>query len=356
MALRKIGKIWHAYYRNENGSLVTRSTGCSDKREAEKTERILMKEARVARARHRLGLAATIHAASTPRPGRPHRRHLKLADALDAAGKYKTIGNTTAKAWRRFIAVLPCKYIDEITSDLAYAYLQEKYGGEERGKSYNNNRSSLNAVINLVRMDAGIERSPFEIVPTRQFETRGYRPLSVQEFEKVFAASDLLWQTAELIGWHTGLRESDCHAVGPAHIKDGGIYRLPDKTRRFGRRVWIPIKQQLQQWLDMLPPSLDDRFCGFVPDTRGTNAFKDYFGELLRDLEIKDNEDGIVGFPSIRKAFVTRCDEADIPRHATRGMVGHVDNDQTDDYSFDRVSARKILELPDPDIQMLKCM
>ncbi len=352
MALRKIGKIWHAYYRNETGSLVTRSTGCSEKRDAEKTERLLMKEARIARARQRLGLTATVHASSTPRPGRQRRRRLKLADALEAAGKYKAIGNTTAKAWRRFVTLAPCKYIDEITSDIAYAYLQTQYGGEDRGKSYNNNRSSLNAVINLVRMDAGIERSPFEIVPTRQFETRGYRPFSVKEFESIFAAADLLWKTAVLIGWHTGLRESDCHAIGQEHIKDGGIYCLPDKTRRYGRKVWVPLKPQLQRWLENLPPSLDGRFCGFVPDTRGTNSFKDYFGELLRELKIEDNEIGIVGFHSLRKAFVTRCDEAHIPRHAIRGMVGHVEDDQTDDYSFDRITARKLLDLPDP---ALKC-
>jgi hypothetical protein len=49
---------------------------------------------------------------------------------------------------------------------------------------------------------------------------------------------------------------------------------------------------------------------------------------------------------------VSRLDAAGIPRHAIRGMVGHVSDDTTDLYSHDLTTARQILDLPAPDIQL----
>jgi len=349
MALRLIGEIWHAYYRNEHGKLVTRSTGNTVKTEAAKIERILMRETRVKRARVRLGLAPAL-LESDKKNSHKHSRRLKLADALEAAAKYKPIGETAIKHWRRFVKNMPYRYMDEITPQIAYNYLDQQYGGDDHGKTFNNNRCSLNRIFQLLRLDSGIDNSPFDKVPMRQFSPIGFRPFSEQEFILIFKSSTLLWKTAELIAWHTGLRECDCHAIGESNIKDGGISWLPGKTARFKRKVWVPVKDQLRRWLDKLPPSLDGRFCGFEPDSRDSNEFETYFTRLLEQLGIKDNEDGQVGFPSIRKSFVTRLDEAHIARHAIRGMVGHVSDDQTDDYSFDRQSAKKILELPDPEL------
>ena len=75
-------------------------------------------------------------------------------------------------------------------------------------------------------------------------------------------------------------------------------------------------------------------------------TFRRTFGALLRRLKIEDTADGFVAFNSLRDSFVTRCDAAGIPRHAVRGLVGHVSDDQTDLYSHDLTTARLVQQLP----------
>ena len=99
---------------------------------------------------------------------------------------------------------------------------------------------------------------------------------------------------------------------------------------------------------------------GFAPegpeyDRRLTDVMaRGAFGELLDRLGIRDNDRGIVGFNSFRNSFVTRCDAAGVPRHAIRGIVGHVSDDMTDLYSHDLESARQIQNLPSVKLEMPK--
>ena len=93
-------------------------------------------------------------------------------------------------------------------------------------------------------------------------------------------------------------------------------------------------------------PRVNDYVFGCFKFSRKSSGFKTAFGTLLDSLDIRDNELGIVNFNCFRDSFITRCDQENLPRHATRGMVGQVSDDTTDLYSHDLETARRIQKFP----------
>lgn len=365
MALRKRGKdnFYHAYFRKlvtrPDGTLCYTATtvnlGTADLATARALEAELMAKAKAARLHQRakahlarLEAEAGLHPETPPpdHPARVHRRkRLKLSEWAESAAKYRDISKDSAKIFNRFIKAVPERYFDEITPDRAFAYLDENYGGRGKGKSFNNNKTVMNTIFRLLRIDAGIEESPFERIPNRKHESDHQRPFTEEEFRRIYAAAKEPWKTAVLISWWTGLRQESVFKLKWAAIEDDVLTTRPGKTARFGRSVQIPIHPQLAEALAKLPRK-NEYVLGCFSFSRVSSAFHRYFGELLDGLGITANEGEVVNFNCLRDNFVTRCDEAGLPRHATRGMVGHVEDDQTDLYSHDLSSARKIQSLP----------
>jgi len=365
MALRQRGKhnFWHVYFRTvvarPDGSLKyatkTVNLGTADLIEARALEAEYMAKNRAARL-HQRATAAMIRleVAAGTRPAedlpapitREHRRkRLKLDAALDAAAKYKTIGETAAKHFRAFVKAIGVKYMDEVTPEMAFDYLSAKFPRPDQGKSFNNVKTSLNAVFRLLLLDADLPESPFAKIPNRAISSKHQRPFSEEEFRRIYHAAPEPWKTAVLIAWFTGLRQKDVFLLRWDQIEADLLTTIPAKTARFGRAVRIPIHPQLADALRQLP-RVGARVLGAWDYNPKSVSFRSAFGDLLRSLGISDSPAGIVNFNSLRDSFVTRCDEAGIPRHAVRGLVGHVSDDQTDLYSHDLATARLVQQLP----------
>jgi len=360
MALRRLGKnnFYHAYFRSlvaqPDGSLrkVQRLVNLytDDLVTAQALEAELMIKNRIARRKQRLEahfLKLEIEAGRRPasdlpviQPARRRRKRLKIADALDAAAKYRPVGETAAKCWRAFVRDIGCTYMDEVTAEAAFDYLNRKY----KGKTYNNVKSALNAIFRVTLLDADLQESPFGRVPRQTFVPDHQRPFTEEEFVRIYQAAEEPWKSAVLIAWFTGLRQKDVFTLRWRQIDGDIITTIPAKTARFGRAVQIPIHPQLAEALKKLP-RVGDRVLGAWPYRPATKKFKGYFPGLLKQLGVQDNERGIVNFNCCRDSFVTRCDAAGIPRHAVRGLVGHVSDEQTDLYSHDLTSARLIQQL-----------
>ena len=364
MALRRRGKdkFYHAYFRTlraqPDGTLryamTTVNLGTGDLVTARAMEADLMARAKAARIRCRVeahmrhleeAAGAVPEFPVPPSPVRVQRRkRLKLSDWAVTVAKYRDIGEASRLVFSRFVRLVPEKYFDEVTPESAFSYLNRQYGGPGKGKSFNNTKTSLNVIFNLLRIDAGIEESPFAKIPNRRHESRHQRPFTEDEFRRIYAAAREPWKTAVLIAWWTGLREESVFNLRWSAIAGDVLTTMPGKTARFGRAVQIPIHPQLQAALDALPRK-NDYVLGCYKITKG-GAFHHQFRALLDSLHIVTDKSGIVNFNSIRDSFVTRCDEAGLPRHATRGLVGHVSDRETDLYSHDLSSARQIQNLP----------
>jgi len=365
MALRKRGKrgYWHAYFRtvmsNPDGTLRyamrTVNLGTSDLATARAMESELMAKNRAARLHQRaeahmirLDVAAGLRPASDD-PGKPkkvHRRkRLALSDALETAGKYREIGETAKKRFRAFVKSIKLSYMDEVTPEVAFDYLSRKCPNESSGKNFNNIKSALNAVFRLTLLESGLDESPFAKIPNRTLSSKHQRPFTEEEFVRIYQAAPEPWKSASLIAWFTGLREKDVFLLRWDQIDGDVLTTTPAKTARFGRAVQIPIHPQLMEALAKLPRN-GERVLGAWPYDPQAISFRRFFGKLLNDLGICDNDQGMVVFNSFRDSFITRCDEAGIPRHAIRGIVGHTDDNMTDLYSHDLTSARKVQLLP----------
>lgn len=365
MALRKRGKsgTWHAYFRTvvslPDGKLKYATTTVNlytdDLITARAMEADLMAKNKAARQHQRatakirqLEVTAGIRPVEDlPQPiiRQKRVRRLAIADALEAAAKYKSVGETTAKRFRAFAKAVKLKYMDEVTPDIAFEYLCSKAPDDSSGKNFNNIKSALNAVFRLTLLDSGMAESPFAKIPNRSLSSKHQRPFTEAEFVRIHHAAQEPWKTAVLIAWFTGLRQKDVFLLRWDQIEGDVLTIVPAKTARFGRAVQIPVHPQLAEALQNLP-RCGDRVLGAWCYDPGAAAFKRAFGDLLRSLGIKDNIHGKVVFNSLRDSFITRCDEAGIPRHAIRGIVGHTEDNMTDLYSHDLTSARQVQQLP----------
>ena len=372
MALLQRGKnnYYHCYYRTvvakEDGTLkyATRTVNLytTSLVEAEALEAELLKKNKAAcqhqrSEAHRIRLeveAGFRPVSDLPGPIMREKRQkrLALAAALEAAGKYRTLGETTCKHFRSFVRDIGLRYMDEVTPEIAFDYLNGRTNAESSGKSFNNIKSALNTVFRLTLLDSGLKESPFALIPNRALTSKHQRPFTEEEFIRIYRAAPEPWKTAVLIAWHTGLRQKDVFLLRWDQIDGDILVTTPAKTARFGRSVRIPLHPQLMSALDKVPRD-GERILGAWQYSPRNVSFQTFFGRLLDKLGIRDNDQGIVTFNSLRDSFVTRCDAAQIPRHATRGMVGHVSDDQTDLYSHDLASARLIQNLPPPDLEEL---
>ena len=365
MALRKRGKdgYYAAYFRTvislPDGKLKYATTTVNlfttDLVEARAMEADLMAKNKAARQHQRatakirqLEVAAGIRPVEElPQPviRQKRIRRLALADALEAAEKYKNVGETMARRFRSFVKSVEVKYMDEVTPELAFEYLCNTCPETSSGKNYNNIKSALNAVFKLTLLDSGMEESPFSKIPNRSLSSKHQRPFTDEEFIRIYTAAEEPWKTACLISWFTGLRQKDVFSLKWDQIEGDVLTTLPAKTARFGRAVQIPIHPQLAEALQKLP-HCNERVLGAWDYRQKSISFRRSFCALLRKLNIEDDVHGIVCFNSLRDSFVTRCDAAGVPRHAIRGIVGHTEDSITDLYSHDLTSARLIQKLP----------
>ena len=365
MAIRKIKNRYYIYYRDQDGKHRTMSLGTSDPEKAKaEHDRVwgLIQSAKVATKalnRHAMifpdAVVKEIEQANPIPPRVPReKKRLKLVDMLELAQQYRDVSDDGIKSFNRFLEWCGKRYTHavDITPQIALEYLEERYGSGN-GKSFNNNKSALNVIFRSCLIQAELERSPFEFLQNKRVRNiENHRPLTVEEFRKAFTAAREPWKTASLISWHTALRRETCFRLAWKHInqQDKSITIMPGKTARFGRAVYIPIHDELWQWLLTLPRPADDNtpILSQFPKLRIWRKNKNisYFVGLLQSLGIVDTEQGKASFHSLRASFVTRCDEYGITRAATKGIAGHVDDKITDLYSHDHKSARQILDLP----------
>lgn len=352
MALRKRGRYYYAYFVQwERSGLelrkrqVERCLYTDDKHVAKVIETKLMNDARTASTEARAG--AKIEAilnGGTVSVKRTVKRRLSVADALKCAERHREVGATAKKHWMRFVRDGGFAFLDEVTPEDALTYLEKI--APNGGKSYNNARSALNGIFKLVLIDAGLSSSPFDLVRPVRVSSVAQRPITRDEYERILAVAPSPWREAVQIAWFTGMREKDVFTLKWSEIHGDLIRKLPAKTARFRREVLIPIHPRLQELLSTIPHR-GERVLGAWSYKPNYVGFASKFGKILDEAKVERDGYSTVNFNSLRNSFISRCDAAGIPRHAVRGIVGHVSDSMTDLYSHDEASARLIQNLPE---------
>lgn len=364
MAIRKIKNRYYIYYRDQDGKHRTLSLGTSDPEKAKiEHDRLyhLIQSAKVTTKilnRHagifpeKVAQAMQENNPIPPRVPREKKR-LKLVDMVEIARRHRDISPRSEKDFLRFVRKSKCKYADEVTSQIVQHYLDTCYS-VGNGKTYNNQKSIINTIFRCCLIQLGLDVSPATRIVNRRVKDEDiehFRNLLQEEFIAAYNAALEPWKTASLIAWHTALRAETCFKLAWRHINETerAITIMPGKTGRFGKEVYIPIHSELWERLNAIPRPADDTtpiLSQFPKRRNWTGGTPTYYVGLLKSLNITDTAAGKASFHSLRASFITRCDEQQIVRTATRGVAGQIDDQITDLYSHDKVNARKILELP----------
>ena len=352
MALRKRGNRYFAYYRDIDGKQVTCALKTSVKSEAVSMHEKLMVQVRAKKGMHEI----VKRFPSTMRPEEnivsiavqpEHKRGtLAISEMWETALKYRQLSESHKKSFDRFQREIRVRYADQVTPSLALEYLEKNYS-KGNGKTFNNNKTILNTIFKLCLVEANLKASPFEKILNRRVnKVESHRPLTKDEYEKIMNSDDRACRLMACLSWYTGMRLETCARVSGAMIdlNDNSLTITPGKTSRFKRAVYIPIHKKLMDYLktnfefNEMPFSVQ---AGF----KNEKSFSIRFIRLLKNLNINDTEDGKASFHSIRASFITRMDEAGIPRHAIQGIVGQVSEFTTNLYSHDKETAKMILSL-----------
>lgn len=374
--LERHGRTWRAVW-VVDGKVFRRSTGTSDRREAEKKlaefvapYRLKMEagqDTKAAKAARRAGLAAT-------------------ATALSASAKAKraTAGRLAvplSKAWNTFTSSLSRKPVSEGTSRMYEAQFDQflRWMQEHRPlavgvadvddetakefmrdvkkqwspKTFNNYRALLAMVWGVLDKEAGLDGfNPWKSIAAMDKETHTRRELSVEELARVVCSLDGEMRVLFAIGIYTGLRLGDAVNLtwGVVDLARGFIQWTPHKTKKHGTVVRIPLFPALAAILAETPakqrrgrilPQLSAEYqkSSSYTSERVQRVFAaagiDTQGDTGRanPKNTKTTRKAVeVGFHSLRHTFVSLCANAGVPLHIVQAIVGHTNTAMTTHY------------------------
>lgn len=275
---------------------------------------------------------------------KPKSELLLITDIFDKYCSIKEPSINTYKTLARFLTSLDSGLVfaSEITPDMALKYLQKNYG-KQAPKTFNTNKSSLSLVFETLKF-FGV-KNPFAGIGNRKFDSVHYRAFSRDEVLRLLeACGETYYYGLVLICLYTGLRKGDIVELQWSDIKDNVIVKIPNKTERNKRAVYIPLHNEILKFLETLDKSSEYLFPLALKGYNGGYAHR-LFEDILTKAKIITNSEGVASFHSLRATFITNCEEHGISRQVIQGFVGHKSPLMTELYSQDTISAKQVCSL-----------
>ena len=360
-----------------DGKTYTRTTGTTDRREAEKrlAEFVapfnLGSEAAIIEGltAKLAGVKAEIKRREDERPA------LTLADLWEA---YRTsprrpdCGASSLEVYRSKVERLvewTAKHHPEATEvrDFTEATAGEFFtdlAAELQPETYNAYLMTMRLVWRVVKKEARWTQDPFAEIQRKRPMRHRRRELTLDELRRVAAAVSGEYRTLFATGIYTGLRLGDCALLKWESIDAGRglISVVPMKTARHsqGKRLEIPIHPTLAAIFCETPPS---RRKGYVNPTLAelykTNRGARLSAEIQKIFAACGIETGeaiegrksravSVSFHSLRHTFVSLCANAGTPLSVVQAIAGHSDPKMTEHYFHESLAAtrRAVATLP----------
>ena len=355
MALRKIHNTYYVYFKDIDGTQRTRSLKTTDKATAERLHRSFMvalqsKKGELAIMQHfpeRFPQSAEVKSIAPP-IDTPANQRFRLDRMLPELDKIKAPSGTDRRIIKRFIEKCGKKYADEVTPQVALAYLEKHYTGGRNFKNFNNNRCALNKAFKLLLVKMSLDKSPFAPIACRSVENvESHRPITAEEFKRIFDAAEEPFRTAACLGFYAGADMSTAFGL-PCNAVNLDTRIIFWRRPKSGVRFVCGIHRELLQMLRKInfDPESTAPILSCIAKTCSTTR-NVYFRELFDRLGIAGTDEGSASFHSFRSSFFTRCDEADLHRRTTSLAGGHKQDIMNDLYSHDVSAAHEVETLPD---------
>lgn len=367
------GKIISHIYRArwvKDGKVYTRTTGTSDKREAEKVLADLVhpfaaetKEKRESEMLARLqGTRAEIQAWKDAQPAlgikaaftayrksqsRPNRGNDDTLDRYE--GQYLEFAKWLA------VHHPNVQELRHVTQDMAEGFAAE-IKATRSANTFNKRITLYRSIWEHLAQSARLTLNPWKTIRKMELETHTRRELTIDELRRVCEPLEGEMRLLFAVGIYTGLRLGDCCRLdwGCVDLVRGLITIEPHKTKKHtkGKPVIIPIHPTLAGMLAEIPKC--ERRGYVVPEIAETFAhdptvISRRIQKIFEDAGIKTHgENSIsgraqidVGFHSLRHTFVSMAANAGASLALVQSIIGHSNPAMTRHYFHESVSALK---------------
>ena len=363
--LERRGRVWRARW-TVDGKTFTRTTGTSDRREAEKIlAQIVAPFAAKSDAERLENLAVRIEGRKAEiRRYEDSKPALALADGFEAYRRSRERPDTGAATldmyesqynrlvrWAKDNApdAKEMRNFTRATADAFATYL----AGELSANSFNKYMTLFRRMWDVLADEGRITENPWVKIRHMTLATHTRRELTIEELARVCGSVTGEMRLLFAVGIYTGLRLGDCAMLewGAVDLARNRIMTIPRKTARHahGKPVLIPLHPTLAAMLAEIPP--DERKGYLLPELAA--MYEHDSGMVSNRIQAVFTKAGIktqttvdgerarvdVGFHSLRHTFVSLSANAGAPLAVVQAIVGHSNPAMTRHYYHESETA-----------------
>lgn len=363
--LERKGRVWRARW-TVDGKTYTRTTGTSDRREAEKILAEIVAPFMAKTDTERLeNLAVKIEGRKAEiRRYEDSKPALALADGFEAYRRSRERPDTGAATldmyesqYNRLVRwaadnapdAKEMRNFTRATADAFANYL----AGELSPNSFNKYMTLFRRMWNVLAEEGRITENPWAKIRHMALATHTRRELTIEELMRVCGSVTGEMRLLFAVGIYTGLRLGDCAMLewGAIDLARNRIMTIPRKTARHahGKPVLIPLHPTLAAMLAEIPPK--ERKGYLVPELAAMYEHDSanlsfHIQAIFKNAGIRTQTtaDGErakvdVGFHSLRHSFVSMSANAGAPLAVVQAIVGHSNPAMTRHYYHESETA-----------------
>jgi integrase len=359
--LEKRGKFYLARWTYQ-GKHFSKSTKCTDKKEAEKELAKIIAEFNTSK---NLNVSSNHTQILIEDLFNVYRSDISLSPITNSSedlylGRFKKL--------EKFCSEKNIIYAYQFTTMYANEFLS-LIKQSVKTRTYNQHGVFFRAVFNSVmKVDSNIKENPFKDFKMLQVDKSNTRRiLSEDELAKLHTTIDTLDEEFKILfymGEYEGMRESDIAICQWESIDfDNKIIKyLPIKTKKNGKYAIVPLHDKVYELLKQKFDALNCDEKYILPKLKKIYDKKNlhnYISKIFKKAGLSTfsyTEDGKLnietGFHSLRHTFASKCGSNGIPIHHIQTMLGHTKPLMSLEYTHTNT---KDLRLPEFNNETVSC-
>lgn len=367
-------KNLYVCFRNQDGKRIAKSTGTTDKEDAQRVadEITAIHQGRINEARlkklfvdvigqDKFEKHASVKSTWALFESEPH-PHAISRNTLEA--KKRHIQN-----WMNWMEKNHPEIVnlDELTERHAGEYIATF--SSSSGSTRNNHLSNLKSVFSVIRIAAGLNGNIWDAIPRAENRSISKKALTLDQVNAIYTASlqynsrwPDFWPTAIMLGFYTGLRFGYVCTLSwdEINLDDKLIYikKMENSDRKSQKELQFPIPDDLLVHFVAMNKGLRE---GYVwPKVAKAKLSRqgflyEEFREICESCKIqtsREPESGekrksnviLVGFHSLRHTYITLAKDAGVDISDIQKAVGHGSPAMTNQYNQSLEYAKRIAD------------
>jgi integrase len=319
---------WVSIYMGRNRPRVRKSTGVTDRAEAEMIEAAMKRALRGDVTREKLEALLAVAFPEEEPVGVPVDQ---AWDTFVGLPEVELAAETLRKmrtSWRRFVRWgeenwPSVERLNQVTPQMALGYADWLRDKTNKRKTYNNAKNDVKTIFQRLLYRAGMSENPFSNIPNlRTTDSLHGRAFTREEERRILeVVKGREWEGVCLAGLYTGLRLGDISQLRWDHVQGGWLRVMPGKTERHRIAVVMPLHARVRSWLETW-----ERTSDYIFPERQYRHGKTYhaadFSRVLEAGRVADSDGAYLSFHCWRHTFRTRLAEKCVPKEIAQKLGG----------------------------------